>query len=603
MKSVSFFYYDSFLDKLSENIEIKYNQELFYPTSTEACYLQFEYIVDNTYPSGEKYKLQDANDNTTYSTIHGQYHEYFTDLIERFGFYDLFLVDLEEGDILYSVYKETDFATNLYSGPYRESNLAELAKKLRKNRDQVKPTMVDYELYRPSFGAPAAFVGVAVTSGIETLGAIIFQLPVDKINNIMTGEGNWQEEGLGESGETFLVGDDYLMRSISRFFVQDSSNYSSAMIGAGMDEDDVKKMFRLGTTINFQKVKTETVQAALKGDSGVQTIEDYRGEEVISAYAPVQLNGLNYAILSEIDSAEAYGSLNKFQKWNFITLFLSILLATFLAMLLANRFIQPIDEIHRGVLRADDGDFDQPIIIDSKDELGALATSFNGMVQHIKENETEIQKQADENDRILGNFVPTEIAKELKKGSVNIADTHPNVSIIVIDLVGFSAINASSDAKKAINLLNSVIDAFDEVASKYGVTKIRTVGDTYFASCGLRTAKLDHAHKIFDFAREARQLLNQLNINFRVDLSLHIGIHSGPVTAGIVGTKKYSYDLWGPTVINAYKMMNIGDDGKIYVTQEVYEKLESEYQFRKLENEQTALITSPVWEYLDQKIS
>ncbi len=595
-------HYDDFVDHVSRNMDIKNNPELYYPKSVEACYLQYEYIIENPNPSGDKHLMLDANDGSDYNRAHIKYHQYLTDVILKFGFYDIFLIDLELGDIVYTSYKETDFATNLYSGPYKESNLADLARKLRSNSDIKKASFTDFENYRPSYGAPAAFVGIPITEGATTVGALVLQLPVGEINKIMTGDNNWKTDGLGESGETYLVGEDYLMRSISRFFLQDTVGYTQALVDLGVDKQEVDRMYSIGTTILHQRVKTEGVAEALSGKTETKVIEDYRFTPVLSSYAPLNISDLNWVILSEIDEAEANIPVNQFKKKVFIALCIIILLVTFLAMYLASRFVQPIEKLSEGVRRLNAGDYSQEIDIQSKDEFGELATSFNEMTHNIEKQQEVIAEQSIRNEKLLLNFIPVSLASRIQKGEKNIADIYPNVSLIAIDIDGFSKLATEIGPSESVSLLNHLVEAFDQAAEKHQIEKIRTVGDTYFAACGMFHPRLDHAKKIFGFALEVRQLSAQFNINYNINLALHIGIHSGEVIAGIVGNEKFNYDLWGQTVNKSFALKDIEEDNQIFVSTQVYEKLKEQYEFEKYTIKDTSKIDFEVWQYAEQRI-
>ncbi len=591
-------HYGEFVDKVSQNMDIKNNPELYYPKSVEACYLQYEYIVENPNPSGDKHLLVDANDGSDYNRAHQKYHQYLTDVILKFGFYDLFLIDLERGDIVYTAYKETDFATNLYSGPYKESNLADLARQLRSNSDIKKASFTDFKNYRPSYGAPAAFVGIPITEGATTVGALVLQLPVGEINKIMTGDSNWEMDGLGTSGETYLVGEDFLMRSISRFYLQDTIGYTKALVDLGIEKEEVEKMYRIGTTILHQRVKTEGVLEALAGKNETKVIEDYRFTPVLSSYAPLQIRDLNWVILSEIDESEANIPIDNFKKKVFIALCIIILLVTFLAMYLAGRFVRPIEKLSEGVRRLSVGDYSQEIEIKSKDEFGELATSFNEMTHNIEKQQGVIAAQSLENEKLLLNFIPESIAKRLQKGEKNIADIYPNVSLIAIDIAGFSKLTTKIGPAESVNLLNHLVEAFDNTAEKHQVEKIRTVGDTYFAACGMFHPRLDHAKKIFEFALEIRQLTAQFNINYNIQLALHLGLHSGEVIAGIVGDEKFSYDLWGQTVNKVFALKDIEEDNQIFVSKEIYQRLREQFEFETY----TSKLDFEVWKYAELRI-
>jgi len=596
-------HYEWFIDRLLQNMEVKPNVELYYPTSLQACYLQYEYIVENPNPPGDKHLLLDADDGSAYNLAHKKYHNYLTDVILKFGFYDIFLIDLEKGDIVYTSYKETDFATNLYNGPYRESNLANLTRQLRVNRDLNKAQIIDFSTYRPSYGAPAAFIGMTITEGSETIGAIVLQLPVDEINRIMTGNFHWEQDGLGASGETYLVGEDHLMRSISRFYIQDTIGYTAALGELGIEKEEVERMYRLGTTIKQQRVKTEGVIDALAGNQDTRIIKDYRHLPVLSSYAKLKLDGLNWAILSEIDEAEANIPIIDFEKKVFIALCIIILIVTFLAMLLAGRFVKPIEKLTEGVRRLSEGDYTSRIDINSKDEFGELAYSFNNMIGNIETQQKTITQQSRDNEKLLLNFIPESIARRLLKGETDLADTNPNVSLIAIDVVGFSQLTRKIGAGESVSLLNQLVEAFDHAAEKNHVEKIRTVGDTYFAACGLFAPRLDHAKRIFEFARELKLLIIQFNINHKLDLHLNFGLHTGEVTAGIVGKEKYSYDLWGMTVNGTFNIKNIGLDNEILVSDTIYDKLKDIYRFQPFSAANNRKIDFPVWQFSGEQVA
>lgn len=590
-------HYDGFVKKLSSNLDITPNIDLYYPNTSEACYLQFEYIVENPNPSGEKHLMPDARDGSEYSRVHKRFHDYLTNVILQFGFYDIFLIDLEKGDIVYTAYKETDFATNLYTGPYRESNLARLTRQLKTNSDISKPRIIDFESYRPSYGSPAAFIGIPILKNSQPIGALVLQLPVDEIDHIMTGNQNWKADGLGDSGESYLVGEDFLMRSISRFYLEDTVGYKKALIDLGIAESKVDLMYSLGTTISQQRVKTEGVEAALSGKIETRIIDDYRGVPVLSSFSKLKIEGLNWAILSEIDLAEAEKPIENFKKRVFIALIIIILLLTFFAMFLAGRFVKPIEQLTEGVDRLHEGDYSARIDLDSNDEFGALANSFNSMVEDIEKQHDLIEKHAAESERLLLNFIPESVARQLEAGEKNIAQKYTNTSLIVVDVVGFSKLSANRPPLELIHLLNDIVDAFDACAEKHGVEKIKTVGDTYFAVCGMFTPRLDHAQRILAFAREMRQLIGQININFDLELTLHFGLHSGDIIAGIIGHDKFTYDLLGETVNDVFELTKRGIDNSILVSDDFHKKVKDLFVFKKLAVEG---LHFEVWEFEEE---
>jgi class 3 adenylate cyclase len=573
-------HYEEFAQKLAKNMEVKDNVELFYPNTAEACYLQYHYIVENPSPLGEKDALDfSKTDKSEYASVHQKYHKTLRDIVKQFGFYDLFLVDLETGDVVYSVYKETDYATNFYTGPYKDSNLADLIRRLKKSGDIDRAQVVDFEAYRPSFGAPAAFMGITLASSTNTEGALIIQVPVDEINKIMTGNNNWQNDGLGETGETYLVGDDFKMRSNSRFFYQDTAGFKKAMLKSNMPEDDIEKMYRLGSTILNVELKTNSTKSALKGETNTVLTDDYRQQPVISSYQPLKLGDMTWALVSKKDLSEAFKPINDFKRNVVIALCAIILLVSFLSMWLSERFIRPIIQLNDGAMKISQGETDFDIKVDSKDEIGNLATTFNQMVKNLTTQQKTIKTQNAENERLLYNFLPEVIAKRYKSGDQNIMEHHSNTTILFADLDGFTQYMRQLDPAEGLETLNKLVKNFDEAASKLSIEKIRTVGDGYLAACGLHIARLDHQKRAVEFGFEMRRIVHQFNLTHGTKLSAQIGIHSGEVTGGIVGTDKFVYDVWGESVNKAVALKNMDINDEILVTDTVKQRLADLFAF------------------------
>ena len=168
----------------------------------------------------------------------------------------------------------------------------------------------DFKSYVPSYQDPAAFIASPIIQDNKQLGVIIFQMPIDRINSVMTQNQKWQDAGLGLSGETYLVGADKKMRSISRFLVEDKAGYIEAIHNSGMSSDLVNTIEAKGTSISLQPITSPGSQSALAGETGFSSFPDYRNVEVYSAYTPIKIAGENWAILAEIDQDEALQAAN-----------------------------------------------------------------------------------------------------------------------------------------------------------------------------------------------------------------------------------------------------------------------------------------------------
>ena len=205
-----------------------------------------------------------------------------------------------------------------------------------------------------------------------------------------------------------------------------------------------------------------------------------------------------------------------------------------------------------------------------KDELWNLGGSINGMLD-------EIQTERGKSESLLLNVLPEPIAERLKQGETTIADSYPAVSVLFADVVDFTNFSSRISPSELVSLLNRVFSAYDRLTEQHGLEKIKTIGDAYMAVGGIPTPRTDHAEAVAEMALDMQEELARCSAELGTSLSQRIGINSGPVVAGVIGTKKFIYDLWGDTVNTASRMESQGIEGYIQITPETYELLRDKY--------------------------
>jgi hypothetical protein len=215
------------------------------------------------------------------------------------------LIDAATGTMLYSVFKEVDFATNLFDGLYANTNFGKVVQEARSSTDRNFVKLIDFASYDPSYYAPASFIASVVYDGDEKIGIIVFQMPINKINQILTGNNKWREDGLGESGETFIVGSDYKLRSNSRSVIENLEGHLSFLKEGNYNSAIIQKIKKMQTNILMEEVKTEGTKEALKGVAGTALEDNGYGEKVLSAYAPLNIPDVDWAIVSTMTDEEA----------------------------------------------------------------------------------------------------------------------------------------------------------------------------------------------------------------------------------------------------------------------------------------------------------
>jgi adenylate cyclase len=218
-------------------------------------------------------------------------------------------------------------------------------------------------------------------------------------------------------------------------------------------------------------------------------------------------------------------------------------------------------------------------------ELGAVdyvAKPFNTHELLARVNtHLSIDRLRRENERLLLNILPAPIAERLKSGDDHIADNFADVTVLFADMVGFTGLAASMPAQAIVELLNDLFTRFDLAARDLGIEKIKTIGDAYMAVCGLPDPCANHVEQMLKMAVRMIEVVREFNTERGMNLRIRIGINTGPVVAGIIGRRKFIYDLWGDTVNLASRMESHGLPDAIQVTRPIFEKMRDRYHFEE----------------------
>jgi class 3 adenylate cyclase len=210
-----------------------------------------------------------------------------------------------------------------------------------------------------------------------------------------------------------------------------------------------------------------------------------------------------------------------------------------------------------------------------------LNGELNERLTQLDQAYSMLNTERDRAERLLLNVLPEEVANRLKGGQVTIADSFPEVTVLFADIVDFTSLSARISPEQLVHMLNKVFSAFDQLAEKYHLEKIKTIGDAYMLVSGLNDPNPNQVAAVADMALGMQMELSKLSEVTGIDLKVRIGIDTGPVVAGVIGTKKFIYDLWGDTVNTASRMESQGLAGRIQVTQRSYERLQNKYEFEK----------------------
>ena len=259
-------YNDVFGPALSAATGSTVDPAAFVPSDPAARYLQVHYTAPH--PDFESaIAVDDAGDGSEWSEVHAQYHDYFRSMTELLDYEDVLLIDTR-GVVVYSAYKGVDLGTDLVDGPFRLSNLAAAYDDAARGNLLGEVVFTDFETYPPSLNLPAGWAVTPIGRDGEIIGAMAVELPIDRLSGVMTAGGDGSQGGLGNTGESYLVGVDELMRSPSRLLLNDPDAFAEASRAAGTDSEVVDLALARGTTLGLQPVRTEGSGRSAHGSDG-----------------------------------------------------------------------------------------------------------------------------------------------------------------------------------------------------------------------------------------------------------------------------------------------------------------------------------------------
>lgn len=533
------------------------------PISPAARYLQTRYTLPATGGG-------DPRDAGIWSGANARYDGYFSTLVKRMGLRNALLIN-SEGNVVFSVNKGVELGTNVLSGPFRgEGFLPDAFRKAMASNDIDYIDTTDFSEYLPS-GQPTAWMVVPIGPTGRATGVMAIEYPATIVSNLMTGNRQWDQIGMGRTGEALVVGKDDLMRSDSRLFLEDPQAYKANAIKAGTAPDVAERAIKQGTTVLIQPVGTQATDAARRGETGTLIATDYLGQRTLMAYAPLNLDGLDWVIVAKVDSDEAFAPERNFAHRLVRSTALIIFLACLAAMVWSRLFVRPIKRLEEGAEQISTGNFNVQLPVDTKDEFGDLSVAFNEMSRTLAVKHQLLTEQRQENDKLLMSLMPESVVERYRGGEENIAEDHQDVTVMYADLIGVDDLSADLDADESLKAINKLVRQFDAAAETSGVERVRNTHNGYLASCGLTVPRLDNVHRTVEFALEMQRIINRFNAEMGSDIKLRAGIDTGAVTSGLVGRAGLVYDLWGGAVHLASRIRHGLSEPGIYVSDDVYQ--------------------------------
>ncbi|MCB2081734.1 MAG: HAMP domain-containing protein, partial [Rickettsiales bacterium] len=399
---------------------------------TEA--LQRLYIEDNPNPAGQKEGLDYALDNSLYSIYHKKYHPWFRTFLRDRGYYDIFLFDME-GNLVYTVFKELDYATNLNTGQWRGTDLGNAFRAAASgNAEEV--FFFDFKPYAPSHDAPASFISTLIVDAQgQKIGVLAYQMPVDAINAIMQ-----SRDGLGETGQTYIVGQDLLMRSNAPLASE--------------------------ATLLSQKVDTVAARESVNGNEGHWEGISYNGVESRAAYHPLPFMGTTWGVIAEQSMVEVLAPVNAAITALVLKVIGFSVLAALIAIFIGRSISKRASALANAVKEIAAGNSVEIPSLKDKDEIGTIASSLKTInelgqasyrVQCALDNTTVAVMIADENNIIR--YMNSSVLKLMQESADEVRKELPKFD--PNNLIGISIDNFHKNPEKQRGMLAHLTSSYE----------------------------------------------------------------------------------------------------------------------------------------------
>ncbi|MGK0276098.1 MAG: HAMP domain-containing protein, partial [Ilumatobacter sp.] len=391
------------------------------PESVAGRYLQHQYITNNPNSVDARDQLDDAGDGSGYSTAHATHHPVLRALMENAGMADLLLVDLDNGSVVYSTKKRIDLGTNGINGPYADRGLGEVIDKL--STVAVGNSVIsDTYFYIPTRGEPVFFLAALVRSGSDVIGAVVTEVPVDALTSLMTAQQDWRRLGLGDSGESYIVGADQTLRTDTRAWIQNPDDYLSRHLDKYDDPDATALIEIVGSPVLVQQVDNAAVTESLDGNEFTGTVTNYLGTKTLAASGPAGVDGVNWAVVVELDRSESDAAINSLLRRFLLVLAILLPSIAVLGVFLARTLTKPAEALVRSAALLADGDLDTAIEDLGRNELGDLGRQLEGVARQLESHEQAILDEEQHINDMLGALLPARLIERFRDGERSIGD-------------------------------------------------------------------------------------------------------------------------------------------------------------------------------------
>jgi class 3 adenylate cyclase len=577
---------DQFYTSFSTESGVSVDSDLV-PQSDAARYLQYHYIVNNPFPADQRYDLIDAQDGSSYSAAHSTHHPMLLERARLMGAEDLLLIGRNTNDgIVYSVQKHVDYGTSLLAGPYSDTALAAAVTDQLSSVPVGEAIVVDFEPYVPHGGLPTMFVAASITDQTGIVGAVVVALPRSLLDDVATFGGQWNDVLAGETGEVYLVGSDSLMRTASRYWIENPTAYLESLTSAGYNPNVGEQIVRYETTVLAQPVDTEAVTSALEGGTFLGQDVNYLNDKTFTYAEPFHVSGLDWVIVAEISEAQARSFLIDYG-WSLLLLALiTIPVAAILAYMMARRLTKPVEPLTTASNAITEGNVDAQVPDLGRNEFGDLGNRINAVSAEIRATDAQRAERNTEIMQVLLAALPPRLVDDARAaidaGTIATApdfgDLTDTCTMIAVSVSGYFDLT-NADMESIVDVSSLFAGSVERLATNTGIERVRSTPDEYVFTAGLRTEGFATGDAV-RFIEGLKELLIKLQSDTSLTGEYRIGLSAGQVASGVLRGAELSFGIWGQPVRQALSLVAAASPYQVLVDQAVADELGDEWELR-----------------------
>jgi len=550
------------------------------PTSAAGRYIQHHYIAENAAGFDGRDALDDAGDGSGFSAAHAVHHPLLLQLMENAQMSDLLLVDAETLEVVYSTKKRIDLGTNVVDGPHGETGLGEVIDGL--SRVAIGDTTVsDSWFYIPTRGEPVFFLASVLRSGSEVVGAIVTEVPVEKLTAVSTADGDFETLGLGDTGEIYVVGGDRTLRSDSRRWIEDRDGYLSSYMERYDDQRTADLIEIVGSPVLLQTVDNDAVTAGLDGDEFVGTVTNYLGTRTLAAAGPAHVGDLEWVVVAEFAASETSSTLNSYVRSILVLLAFLLPAIAALGFVIARSLTKPVQVLVGAAGRIADGDLDTEIADFGRNEIGDVGRQLEGVARQIGLRQQAIVDEERNINEMLTAVLPARLVDRVRGGEQSIVDILDSATIVSLSV---DAIPEATGADQDIVLeITERIDAeMGELMARHDVERMRrsTGSELFVAGLDHDDARTADAAR---FALAATEVVAAVGAEFGQPLIARAGLSAGDVATGVLGSGQVAFGIWGDPPGVAVTLDSMAQPGQVLADSNVMAQLGPEWDIGPVE--------------------